>query len=68
MEEASVAEITQAEREAIHARHYGLSRDGLSSAAQVEYDRLSREPDSPERWKIAPPLEPLPTAYENRTG
>ena len=50
-----MAEITQPEREAIHALHYGLSRDGLSPAAQVEYDRLAREPDSLARWKSPPP-------------
>jgi uncharacterized protein YbjQ (UPF0145 family) len=54
-----MGEITQAEREAIHALHYGLNRDGLSSAAQVEYDRLAQEPGGPKRTVSAPDTQPV---------
>lgn len=52
-------EITQPEREAIHALHYGLSRDQLSPAAQAEYDRLAREPGGLERRKLTPDTQPV---------
>jgi hypothetical protein len=48
------AEITQPEPKAIHSLYYGLSRDGLPSAAQVEYDRLAQEPGGRERWEATP--------------
>ena len=38
-----MAEITQAEREARHALHYGLKPESLSMAAQLVYDRLKDE-------------------------
>ena len=38
-----MAEMTQPEREAIHALHYGLKRESLGMAAQLEYDRLKDE-------------------------
>jgi uncharacterized protein YbjQ (UPF0145 family) len=53
-----VEEMTQAEREAIHALQFGLSRDGLSASAQAEYDRLARDPGSVER-KITRDTQPV---------
>lgn len=54
-----MAGLTQPEREAIHALQYGLSRDGLSSAAQAWYDRFAREPSAWEREKTAPDTQPV---------
>jgi uncharacterized protein YbjQ (UPF0145 family) len=54
-----VEQITQSEREAIHALHYGLSRDGLSPAARAEYDRLASDPAALERGKSTPDAQPV---------
>jgi uncharacterized protein YbjQ (UPF0145 family) len=52
--------MTQPEREAVHALHYGLGRDGLSAAARAEYDRLVLERGSDEPGGFTPQNDTQP--------
>jgi uncharacterized protein YbjQ (UPF0145 family) len=53
-----MAEMTQAEREAIHALQYGLPRGDLNMAAQLAYDRLKDDHAAwpPERQRDTQPV------------